>query len=241
MKDEASLACGFVVKILSGAGQIYGGAKVRGIFLIAITSALFLMIVFAVFGFLLTENATTSRTLVVVMPTATFLMIVVGIYGIVDAYKITKRYNAQGDQTVAHAENRKSWFSAFLSSLFPGIGQFYNKQVLKGFAFITAMVVSLILEVAFTPLFILGLLVFLIGIKDAFDSAEAMNGSGERFLHQDKSILLFFVIMLTLQAIPFSNIVKGHVIKAYKTPSTSMNPTLQVGDHFSRRNRFWVR
>jgi len=72
--------------------------KRGGMFFIVFTSVLFLMIVLAAFGFLLTEDTATSQTFLVIALTAALFMSVVGIYGMVDAYKITKRYKAKYDQ-----------------------------------------------------------------------------------------------------------------------------------------------
>lgn len=184
------------------------------------------------YGFLIAEDATTSWTLSVIALSALLVLLVLGIYALFDAYKITKRYNTTNAQTVADTGSSKSWLAAFLSYLFPGIGQFYNRQVIKGIAFVVAGIGALILEDVFIPLSIFGLLVRLFGIKDAFDSREALSGRGDRFRRQKRAMLLFIVIMLSLKAIPFPDIIKAHAIKAYKTPANSMYPTLRIGDHF---------
>ncbi len=219
-------------KMFPGAGQIYGGAKARGIFFIAFAISLLLIMVLSTCGFLFIESATASRTLAAAAFAAGIVVIVLNIYVLFDAYKIAKRYNAEHAHADAVAGRRKPWLAAFLSSLFPSIGQFYNRQVLKGIAFIAVTVVAFILQAVFAPLFIFVLLVYLIGIKDAFDSAEALNGSGDRFFRQERAIVLLIVVILSLQAIPFAEIIKDHVIKAFKMPSGSMYPTLKIGDHF---------
>lgn len=219
-------------KIFPGAGHVYGGAKARGVFFIAFSLGLYLIMALATGGFLLAGDMTTARTLSAIGVAALLVMFVLSVYVLFDAYKTTKRYNAEHALTATDAGQRKSWLAAFLSSLIPGIGQFYNKQVLKGGAFIVAIIVAYTIEEAFAPLFIVGLLVYLIGIKDAFDSAETSKGSGGRFLRQEKAVVLFIVIMLSLQAVPFSYIVKNHIIEAFKVPSGAMRPTLMVGDHF---------
>ncbi len=220
-------------KVFPGAGQIYVGRKARGIFFIAFAIALFLIIVLTVSGFLLTENAATSHTLSVITLTVFLVMFVMSIYVLFDAYRIAKRHNVeQAQSALVNTGHRKPWLAAFLSSLFPGIGQFYNRQVIKGLAFIAAMVVAYIFEAIFALFFIFGLLVYLLGIKDAFDSAVAINGTGDRFLRQERTVLLFLLIMFGLQAIPYDKIIKDHVIEAFKMPSGSMYPTLKIGDHF---------
>ncbi len=215
-----------------GAGQIYFGAKARGVFFIIFNIVLSLIIVFAFYDFLFTEDAATSRTYALMAITTFLVMLVLSIYIIFDAYRIAKRHNEEYVLTTAAVGNRKPWLAAFLSSFIPGIGQFYNRQVVKGLAFVVMLIVAHMLEDAFAPLFIFGLLVYLFGIKDAYDSAEALNGSHGRFSRQERSVVLFMVIMISLQEMPFAVIIKNHVIEAFKMPSGSMYPTLKIGDHF---------
>jgi signal peptidase I len=218
--------------LFPGTGQIYVGAKRRGIFFVVCNIVLFLSIVLAAYGFLIAEDAATSRTLAIIAVAAAPVIIALGIYALFDAYKITKRFNTAHAQKVTDIESSKPWLAAFLSYLFPGIGQFYNRQVIKGIIFVVAGIVALILETLFIPLSIFDLLVRLVGIKDAFDSREALSGRSDRFRRQKRAILLFIVVMLSLRAIPFPDIIKAQAIKAYKTPSNSMYPTLWIGDHF---------
>jgi signal peptidase I len=89
-----------------------------------------------------------------------------------------------------------------------------------------------VFENFFLPLIIVGLLVYVFGIKDAYDSAEKINDSSGRFFRQDKTILLFVLIMLGLQSIPYSKFIKENFVEAFKMPSGSMLPTMTIGDHF---------
>src|SRR3972149_1096992 len=82
-------------KMFPGIGQIYGGARARGIFFITATIVLSLIFIFSVCGFLLTENARTARTMSIISFAAFPVIAVLSIYGLFDAYRITKRYNAE--------------------------------------------------------------------------------------------------------------------------------------------------
>lgn len=218
--------------VFPGAGQIYGNAKGRGIFFISLIIALYVAMVFGLFGFLLTEGVQRARAYLKIVPAGMVVMFVVRIYVLFDAYKITKRRNPDDAQTPAVAGYRKPWLAAFLSAIIPGIGQFYNRQIIKGIVLLAAMFGIAVFEEDFTPLIILGLLVYVFGIKDAFDSAEAANGSSDRFFQQEKAIVLFIVIMFSLQAIPLAMIIRENVLEAFKIPSGGMYPTLKIGDHF---------
>ncbi len=217
-------------KIFPGAGHIYSGEKPRGILYIALTIVLYLALVLSICGFLLIENAANARFMAVIAFAAIFFLLIVSIYVLFDAYKITKRNNPVDAQPAVSKDYRKAWLAAFLSSLFPGIGQFYNGQILKGAGFVAAMIALVITEDTFTPLIIAGLFVYIYGIKDAYDSAETMNGSGNRFFHQNRTIVLFMMVMFALQSIPFSKIIKENVVEAFKIASGSMIPTMTLGD-----------
>lgn len=220
-------------KMFPGAGQIYAGAKARGIFFISFTVVLLLIFVLAFCGFLFTEEAAASRTfMVVVVPAAFLVMLVLGIYSLFDAYRIAKRHNAGQVQTDADAAHHKAWLAAFLSAFFPGIGQFYNGQVIKGLAFIVLMFVAWALKAFFAPLFLVAVLGYIFIIKDAFDSAEALKGFNDRFFRQGRAVVMLIVIMIGLQQTPLAVLIKNNVIEAFKMPSGSMLPTMSIGDHF---------
>ena len=218
--------------VFPGAGQIYSNAKARGIFFISLIIALYVAMVFGLFGFLLTEGVQRARAYLKIVPAGMLVMFVVRIYVLFDAYIVTKRRNPDDAQTPAVARYRKAWLAAFLSTIIPGVGQFYNRQVIKGIALLAALVIMILFEHDYPLLIIPGLLVYVFGIKDAFDSAEAANGSSGRFFQQEKAIVLFIVIMFSLQAIPFAMIIRENVLEAFKIPSGAMIPTLKIGDHF---------
>ncbi len=222
-------------KVFPGAGQIYAGARARGIFFILFTIVLSIIIVVSVYGFLMTESAQDARTDIFISLVAFFLLLVVSIYVLFDAYRVTKLLDRRDAPVVAAPGHRKPWLAAFLSSILPGIGQFYNKQLLKGFILLAADIVVHELEHAFAPFFIVSLFVVLFGIKDAFDSAETLNGSNQRFFQQEKAVVRFIVIMLALGTIPFAFLVRENIIEAFKIPSGAMRPTLQIGDHILTR------
>ena len=116
-------------------------------------------------------------------------------------------YVGQGEELLAP---RKPWQAALLSTLFPGMGQFYNGQFLKGL---------LIMLTAIT------LLPWLYGIYDAYRSAEGMNRgeiarSGSTLSLQ--ACLLIIVVITVSPFLIYNSI--GHYRKIARVPSVGASP-----------------
>ncbi len=221
----------FLSNLLPGAGQIYGGNKSKGIAFILISGFLLLIAVACFLWFLSSDNAATSRLFGLIAVITGFIFILFSIYSLFDAYKTAKNYNVRRQLSIAVVK-KKPWLAVFLSYIFPGMGQFYNNQLLKGFAFIICVIFLLIVHPFFYPLFFLLIPLYLFAIKDAFESAEKRNGSNQKLFEQgSRYIRTLIVFILLFEFIPFFDIAKAHFIQAYKFPSGSMTPTLLIGDH----------
>jgi signal peptidase I len=220
----------FLSDMFPGAGHLYCGARARGVFFIIASIALIAVIVFGGAAFLLSPDTQHGRTYVLISSAASLAFIVVSIYVYFDAYKVAKRRNPGYGQRVSVPGYRKAWLAAFLSAIIPGIGQFYNRQVLKGIAFLAGVVLFAAFEDHYPAFIGAGALVSVFSIKDAFDSAEAMNGTQGRFFRQEKAIVVFAVMMICLQAVPYGRLIKQHVAQTFKIASGSMYPTMELGD-----------
>lgn len=216
--------------LLPGAGQIYGGERSRGVFFIVFSLALFAAIASGFYGFLSLEDAATSRSLGLLAVIATLILLVLSLYVLFDAFKAAKNYNSSHDLSIPDTIKKKPWLAVFLSNLFPGLGQFYTRQKIKGLALLIAALILLATEGRYLPLFLLWVPVYFVSMKDAFDVAGQMNGTQDRFLGQERSLLVFVLIMTALHAVPYDDLVKANIVQAYRIPSVSMAPTLKVGD-----------
>lgn len=222
----------FLSNLLPGAGQIYGGNKSKGISFVFIFVFLFLIAATSFIGFLLLNDAETSRWFALISVITGFIIFIFSIFVLFDAYKVAKKYNAKHHLNIKANIKKKPWLAVFLSYIFPGIGQFYNKQLLKGIAFVICAIFLYIVHVIFYPLFFLLLPLYFFAIKDAFDSAEKINGSYQKFIEQGNRFTRIVVaLLLLIEFIPFSDIAKAHFIQAYKIPAGSMKPSLEIGDH----------
>ncbi|MFA5261158.1 MAG: hypothetical protein WC450_08030 [Candidatus Omnitrophota bacterium] len=105
---------------------------------------------------------------------------------------------------------RKPWQAALLSTLFPGMGQFYNGQFLKGL---------LILLTSIT------LLPWLYGIYDAYQSAQSMNRGEIRRSGSTLSMRACLLIIVIIVWAPFF-VYKGmgHYRKIAHVPPSKSSP-----------------
>lgn len=221
----------FLTSLLPGAGHIYGGEAAKGVFLISLTLIFCFTFVFGMIGFISEEDAAASRGLMLITVASATIGLLIEVYALFNAFKVTTDFNARQGPAPENADQRKSWLAAFLSLLFPGVGQFYNRQVLKGIALVVLAVAASIAEHAYYELFFLSSVVFFLSIKDAFDSTEKYKGSSERFLKQGKYFILFVLVILFLPSLFHSDeLISGKRLKTYKFPSGSMMPTLRIGD-----------
>ena len=181
--------------------------------------------------YFLVSNNVAGFPLAVLFAAVTIAAFLIGIYALFDAYRTAKKYNTQHNLIPADIK-KKPWLAVFLSYILPGIGQFYNKQVLKGLAFIIGAIVLLLIDEVHYLFAVFSIPLYFFVVKDAFESAEKINGTNKKLLEQgSKSVRAFVIIMLLLHLLPFPEIIKAHLIKAYKFPSGSMIPSLLIGDH----------
>ena len=220
----------FLSTLWPGAGQMYRGEKSRGIFFVITWLAILFLTALSVYEFLATEDAGTARFLLIVAAASAVIVLLFGMYALFDAYAIARDYNARHGVSAASTVARKPWLAVFLSYLLPGIGHLYAKQTVRGTILLVAALVVFAAESEWLVFSLASVLLSFFAMKDAFDSAGDMNGSSVRFLKQGTPLLLLVVVMTALHSFPFEELVKTRLMQAYKIPTGSMLPTLNVGD-----------
>jgi signal peptidase I len=145
-------------------------------------------------------------------------------------------------------KRRRWWLAGLLSFLVPGLGQAYNGQVTKGlflnFLLTTwsGLLFSLIYYIIKHPmpgfglallslLFFTNLSAYLLIIIESIRTA--WKADKEHALKPYNKWYIYLVTILVVLYISSSValIVRENIIKAYKIPSGSMQPTLEPGDH----------
>jgi len=151
---------------------------------------------------------------------------------------------SQGSETRAAPENNvrrhRPWLAALLSLLAPGLGQVYNEQLLKGFAFmivgwLAGMLAFFLLLRTFYGLIIFLLLFVTLYVYGCFN---AYKNAHQRKIEQAPSrVSLASRVGATILILGFNLVVSSdyamthfYPLHAYKIPSASMCPTVCEGD-----------
>jgi signal peptidase I len=220
----------FLSTVFPGAGQIYTDRKMRSIIFISITILLFLGMLLNGFLFFMSDDALVSRTALLAGLLCGIFLPLISLISIIDAYLIARKHNRRIG--LVFEGKKKRWFSVFLSYLIPGVGQFYNGNVVKGVLFLLSLFVIAGISAYIPFLGLLMIPLYLYVLKDAHDTASRINESDERFVRQGTPIAkAFVIIIIVLSSIPITDLIKENVVQAFKFPSRSMLPTLLVGDH----------
>ena len=80
-------------------------------------------------------------------------------------------------QTVNMRCVKNPGIAAILSCIFPGLGQLYNQEIIKGLKIIGAMIISMVLIVILIG-FITMPIIWLYSIWDAYTTADEINDRG---------------------------------------------------------------
>ena len=221
----------FLSNLFPGVGQIYAGSKSKGIIFLVLWTSFLLITVAGFLLFIYTDDSSISRIYGLIGVIALICIPVFGIYTLVDAYKTAKKCNAEHALSLDTVK-KKPWLAVFLSIVFPGIGQFYNRQVIKGILFLICAILLYLLSDKYYLLYFSLVPFYLFVMKDAFDSSEKINGSDNKFVEQGKmAVKLFVILMIVIKIIPYGDIIKADIIQAFKIPAGSMLPTIKLGDH----------
>ena len=128
---------------------------------------------------------------------------------------------------------------AFLFSLFtPGLGQIYNGQFKKGLSFLVGfdlvyLVFSFLLFNFYGMILYLMIMVgcFLFVLVDALQGANKLKAITLKPFNKWYIYLIIFLLS-NVAVLPLLRwTVKNNIARAYKIPSSAMEPTLLVGDH----------
>ncbi len=136
---------------------------------------------------------------------------------------------------------RKPWIAGLLSLTQPGLGQMYNGEILKALVFylLPMLVIPgliLCLHSEFVRICLVSIALFSTAyyVIALIDAVRTANRYKDNYLPKkfNRAIAYAGVFLLAVMVnISTSAILKSSVVKAYKLPSASMEPTLLIGDH----------
>ena len=166
-------------------------------------------------------------------------------------------FSGRGDASEASVQRpRRRGIAALMSLMLPGFGQLYNGQINRAiwvfllFCLLSVPVVVLValyLPVSLTtPLLalstLLAIAVWLFGIVDAWRGAGGVAGRHGLLMPrpwQSSGMYVLVFLLCSLLILPaMMYVVRGHVVQAFRIPSSSMKPTLQPGDFLFADKRY---
>lgn len=141
----------------------------------------------------------------------------------------------------------KPLLSAVLSFLMPGLGQYRNAQLLKGIIFYACYMIAFFI-LYFLNLFhtflgliivfilVIGLYFYIIG--DAFYYA-LKNNHKNQVSGKQWPIYVILILLHIFVSSRYKDYINSNFITAHKVPTSSMEPTLMVGDYLITDYRYY--
>ncbi len=222
--------------MVPGLGQMFAGEKWRGlIYLLLLWGGTFSGI--AYFGWVfISPDRTIGLIDVVSLGGMILAWFILEALMLVDAHRAVGRSNLRDDLPISPSQTKKPWLGALLSYIFPGVGQFYNKQIIKGVVFIGIEVILLFAENIYWVMFSFCFIFEIFAISDAYYVSSRTNGSALSLLAQGtkRQVYTLITVLFLFGFLTNSyneNIIKGKLIQPYHIPSASMNPTLREKDY----------
>ncbi len=221
--------------ICAGIGQLYSGSKQKGLFFVFVGIILDLSVLFFFVWFFLIPSKLPFILAIIMFIGA----IIFSVYNLFDAFNTAKTYN-ETHQLNLPPRKKQPFLSLFLSSIIPGLGQFYNSQWLKGIGlFMVVIIIGGILK-SIAPAGPLISRVFeglatLWIVNDAYSQAVRMNGESSSLIEkfgQKKvlTVVIFWLLVPVILAGGLTVTIRHYFLQAYKIPADSMAPTLLKGD-----------
>ncbi|MBD0268312.1 MAG: signal peptidase I [Cyanobacteria bacterium Co-bin8] len=200
--------------VMPGAGQIYGGAVVKGV---VIAIAFFLLLAFSIWS-IFAGNGNTLTGLWLLLPIA-------GIYlgSLIDAYRTITSDPVR--LTLGPEAPKDPWYAVFLSQILPGLGHLYRQQAIIGGLFLIIGTYTAF-QANFQPR--------LLFLPPLIWAAACAHIYWHMVPRQARDWSLLALILAGLVAgrllIGFTPPLIGHYLEQCIVPSDSMQPTLQVRD-----------
>lgn len=141
----------------------------------------------------------------------------------------------------------KPLLSAVLSFLMPGLGQYRNGQLLKGIIFYVCYMTAFFILYFFNLfhtfhgliiVFILAIGLYFFIIGDAFYYA-LKNKSKNQVLGRKWPIYVILILLHLFISSRYKDYINSNFITAHKVPTSSMEPTLMVGDYLITDYRYY--
>ena len=199
-----------------GIGQLYAGERLRGLGFIGSQLVIIAIASWSIFS--PSGNTVTGLSFL-------FLSAIIYIFNLFDAYAYA---NKQLDVQVAEKIpriNKDPWFAVFLSRILPGLGQLYLEKTIIGGFLLSLLIIFSSLASVFPNLLIVVPITSAVACYHAFVAFPRRRKQKQELI----TVLTMFVLVFGLVTSYLPSWIEQK-IEIFEVPSTSMLPTLQVGD-----------
>jgi len=198
-------------RVWPGLGQIYAGAKVRGLAIALVSLGLAIA---GLLGLLGTAGLTMAAAIA-----CGLLLFLLSIWSWFDAHSVTRKRNSAEFEAERRAR-KDPWLAVFWTTLWLGAGHLYIRRYVLGGVLIAIGVIGLVIPVAW-------LLVPFIAVNAYQLTPEAEARAANKPI--GKIILVAWLLPLLLGVIPAFGI-RTFVAEGRYIPANSMLPALEVHD-----------
>ena len=219
--------------ILPGSGHIYAGRITAGISYFILYHLLSNLPLIAIAVFFGSNDINLIWLMLTLSGAALIAAFFLMLFLIVTAYRSVNAYNALHTNTgEAAARPRQPYLAVFLTYLFPGAGQFYNKEILKGTVILFTFFLLILIAERLYMLTVLLFPFYYFAMKDSFDMSCKAIGSKRLFLISDGAFARWVIlIVLFLQTLPIEGYIGDRYFETQSVSSAYISPTILSGDY----------
>lgn len=199
-----------------GIGQLYADERLKGIGFIASGVVLIAIASWSIFS--ATGNTVTGLVCLVLFASAY-------LFNLFDAYACVSPSMPVQESGKIPRTNKDPWFAVLLSRILPGLGQLYTGQAIIGAVFLSLIIVFSSLSSIFSNLLIFAPIISAVACYHVFVTFPRKNRQQYPIIAVIAGCILAFGIVASY--LP-SWIQKE--IELFEIPSSSMLPSLQIGD-----------
>jgi signal peptidase I len=220
----------FLNSFLPGLGQIQAGARLRGALWIAVTAVLLYAMASLCISIIFKPDVRITFWRLLLLLSLSLLGLLIYLGGLVDGYQTAKKQNGPDALLVLKNRNRSPWLSMTLSRFIPGLGQLYNSQWIRAILYAAAWLIVILLFYD-SWLMMLGALLVLVSMLDAYTKATRLNAPGEQSFPRIPARGATLVsACLVLAYLPYPMLVHDYLFQTYRISGGAMIPTLMVHD-----------
>lgn len=199
-----------------GIGQLYAGERLRGLGFIGSQLVIIAIASWSIFS--PSGNTVTGLSCL-------FLSLIIYIFNLFDTYAcVNKQLDIQVSEKIPRI-NKNPWFAVFLSRILPGLGQFYLEKSIIGGLFLSLIIIFSSLASIIPNLLLVVPITSAVACYHAFVAFPQRRRQKRELI----TILALCVLIFGLAASYIPTWIKKE-IEIFEIPSTSMLPTLEVGD-----------